>query len=116
MNVFQYSANEQAKFDATMAEFGYKTFTTFFGDLSIAEWYGVEGVKDTYKNVVNSWGKDIKYFTEFVMALNHKGCEHYDGNKPNLSKLYFDLYEKAYDFVENHFKGEDLEYFFRVTD
>ncbi len=116
MNVFQYSANEQAMFTALMKNLGYETFTTFYGDLSIAEWYGKEGVLDTYNNVVESWGSSIKYFTEFVMALNHKSWEHYDAGKHELSKLYADLYEKANDYVYEHFKGDDIDYYFRVTD
>lgn len=115
MNVFQYSAVEQVKFTNAMAELGYTTFTTFFGDLSIAEWYGKKGILDTYKNVVESWGSDYKYFTEFVMALNHKSFEHFD-KRPGLSSLYADLYHKATNYVYKHFSQEGKDYFFRITD
>ena len=115
MNVFQYSAIEQQKFTQEMAGLGYKTFTTFFGDLSIAEWHGKESILDTYKTVVESWGSDYKYFTEFVMALNHKSFEHFDKN-PGLSSLYADLYYEADDWVSEHFSKEGKEYYYRVTD
>lgn len=119
MNVFQYSAIEQAKFNNVMAECGYEAFTTFFGDLSIAEFVeGASGVKDTYNNVIKSWGSDIKYITEFVMALNHKCWEHHAAGKAELSKVYADLYYKADDFVVDKFKDDEeaLSYYYRVTD
>lgn len=115
MNVFQYAANEQAKFTAEMAELGYTTFTTFFHDMSIAEVYGKTAIKDTYNQVVKSWGKNIKYFTEFVMTLNHKIWEHYDTH-PALASLYNDLWQKAEGVVRKNFKGEDLDYYYRITD
>jgi len=118
MNVFQYSANEQAKFDMTLAQSGYKTFTTFFGDLSIAECYGKSGVEDTYKNVLASWLGDYKYFTEFVMALNHKCWEWYDFGEHELSKFYQDLFYKAQEAFEKKYKNDEeaLSYYYRVTD
>lgn len=119
MNVFQYQDFEQQKFTRTLAELsGYKTITTFFGDLSIAEWYGKEGVLDTFKNVCENWIGDYKFFTEFVMALNHKCWEHYDAGKPGLSKLYSDLFYKAQELFLKHYKGDEeaLSYYYRVTD
>ena len=114
-------AAEQAKFTAEMGYLGYETKTTFFGDLSIAEWYGDESVKETYHNVVESWGGSVEFFTEFVMCLNHKGWEHHqlgknDEKRMKLSKLYFDLYEKVSRFVEKNFDEKGLEYYYRVTD
>ncbi len=37
MNVFQYAAREEAAFRAQAQEIGYKPQTTFYNDLSIAE-------------------------------------------------------------------------------
>ena len=119
MNVFQYSANEQAKFSATLMELGgYETITTFFGDLSIAEWYGKEGILETHKNVCENWIGDYKFFTEYVMALNHKCFEHYDAGKMELSKLYEDLYYKAASLYEKKWSKnqEAMSYYYRVTD
>lgn len=118
MNALTYAAIEQNKFNQTMAEFGHKAFTTFFGDLSIAEYVGGEdGVKDTYRNVVASWGNDIEYFTEFVIALNHKIWEHYE-KKPKLAEVYDNLWRKAQQLVEKNFKDDKdaLAYYYRETD
>ena len=37
---------------------GYKPITTFYEDLSIADHFGVEAVKDTYKRVFQYWRSD----------------------------------------------------------
>lgn len=130
MNVFHYMNVEQNAFTRLLADYaGYKTITTFYGDLSVAEFVeGEKGVKQTYEEVVKSWGKNIKYFTEFVMALNYKCWEWYDiatgrrdalinvGDEMSLSELYKDLYYKGVDYVDEHFKGEDLTYFYKITD
>ena len=118
MDVLMYSACEQAKFDKVLAECGYKTFTTFFGDLSIAECYGKSGILDTHKRVCESWIGDYKYFTEYVMALNHKCWEWSDLGKHDLSAFYQDLFYKAQELYEEHYKDnkEALSYYYRVTD
>ena len=51
--------------------------TTFYEDFSMAEMFGKEAIIDTYKRCLNEWSSDIKYFTEFVIALNHKILEWY---------------------------------------
>ena len=116
MNALSYSAIEQAKFSSAMRNLsGYKTFTTFFGDLSIAECYGASAVKQTFNQVVKSWGKNVKYFTEFVLALNHKIWEHYK-KRPNLARVYDELWRKAEDHVFETFSEDDIQYYYSVTD
>ena len=93
----------------------YKPKTTFFSDLSIAECFGVNAVKDTYKQVIKSWGKNIIYMTEFTMCLNHKIWQLNKIDRP-MAEVYDELWRKACDYVTSHFKGEDLSYYYRVTD
>lgn len=59
---------------------GYKPFTTFYEDFSIADAFGVNAIKDTYKLAFKAWKHDYKYITEFIMALNWKIHEHYGHN------------------------------------
>lgn len=119
MNVLQKSALRQAQWTAMMAQdYGYETFTTFYGDLTIAELVsGIKGVKDTFKSVVKSWLNNYKYFTEFVMALNHKSWEHANSD-PLLAQTYADLYYQADDLFYKHYEnnGEAKSYYFQVTD
>ena len=98
-----------------MNVFGYETFTTFFEDFTIAEYFGVNAIKDTYNRAFNEWKNDYKYLTELVMVLNWKIWEHYETNEP-LAKLYNDLWEQADNYACNNLKGEELDYFYRTTD
>lgn len=59
-----------------LTENGYDLITTFWGDFSIADKYGIAGVKDTYKRAFNEWKDDYKFFTELTLVLNHKIWQH----------------------------------------
>lgn len=126
----QYAAIEETIIDNhynSLRQYGkeYKKLTTFYGDLSIAEWYGKDSVIDTFNNICANWFSDVKFFTEFVICLNIKAWEHYshaDNNMDDttesmeLSRLYSDLYHKAKDLVYEKWTGDDIDYFFEVTD
>ena len=64
-------------FKEFMQENGYDLITTFWGDFSIADKYGIAGVKDTYKRAFSEWKDDYKFFTELTLVLNHKIWQHY---------------------------------------
>lgn len=70
-----------------MQENGYDLITTFWEDFSIADKYGVAGVKDTYKRAFSEWKDDYKFFTELTLVLNHKIWQHYESNR-ELAALY----------------------------
>ncbi len=99
-----------------MNEFGYECITTFWDDFAIADRFGVSAVKDTYKRAFDEWKGKYKYLTELVLVLNHR-CWFHDGrNHSVLTELYCDLFEQAQEYAETHLKGEELQYFFEVTD
>lgn len=50
----------------------YECKTTFWEDFSIAERFGAEAIKDTYKRARAEWEHDRVYGTELSMMLNHK--------------------------------------------
>jgi hypothetical protein len=116
MNIFAYAASEEKMFENIMRENGYERKTTFYSDLSIAEVYGKSAIVDTYNRVVDSWGNNRVYFTEFVMCLNYKSWEFDAKGNTELTELYVDLYYKADEIARNTFKGEDLEYYYNTTD
>lgn len=99
---------------------GYKPITSFYRDFSIADAYGIDAIKDTYKRAFNEWKSDYKYLTELVMALNWKIAEHYkeDGTEEDnkIAKLYSELWEKADNYAVENLKDEELKYFYRTTD
>ena len=98
------------------AETGYKPITTFFEDFSIADWFGVSAIKDTYKNGLKTAEyMGYEYITEFVMALNWKIWQHY-GRNNKYAEIYNDLWMKAVEYAETHLEGEELAYYYRTTD
>ena len=112
-----YANVEEKIFERQAAENGYERISTFFSDLSIAEWCEDEnGVQETYDKVVNEWIHDVKMFAEFVISLNWKSWEWAARQNDKLGKLYSDLYYKAHYLALDTFKGEDAEYYFNVTD
>ena len=116
-NVFTFSAVKQKMFTDNLKEMsGYETKTTFFADLSIAEWCGEESIMDTHKRVVKEWFNNVEMFTEYVMALNHQSWFWHNNGNIELSKLYGDLYYQMRDKVLDNYKGKDLHYFLDVTD
>ena len=113
-----YGAKEEKIFEAMASENGYERKTTFFSDLSIAECYGLDSIKDTYNRVVKEWLSDVKYFAEFVISLNWKSWEwaEREGDESELGALYAELYYKANDLAWETYKDEDASYYFSVTD
>lgn len=98
-----------------LVENGYDLITTFWEDFSIADKYGVAGVKDTYKRAFSEWKDDYKFFTELTLVLNHKIWQHYESNR-KLAALYDRLWREADEYAMNNFKGEELDYYYRITD
>lgn len=126
MNILQKAAIREMNWKANLSNISeYKPFTTFFSDMTIAELCsGLKGVQDTFNNVVKSWKSDYKYFTEFVLVLNHKIWEHYgkgpgtpNYNEP-MARLYDSLWRKAVDiFFATHGKNDKAtSYYYEVTD
>ena len=120
-----YGASMEASCNKMLEDVGGKPMEfTFAADFAIADWYGAEDVKETYKRVIKEWNADYKALTEVVMALNllswvnvslqQAGFE----DRDDFIKLYSRLY---YDATNEFYKeyGEDAEkcdYFFRMTD
>ena len=97
------------------SELGYKPITTFWEDFSIADKLGNEAVNDTFKRAFTEWKGNYAYLTEMVMVLNHKIWQWYKKNIL-LAKLYNQLYDMAAEYAENNLKGEELDYYYRITD
>ncbi len=93
----------------------YECKTTFWNDFSIAERFGEEAVRDTYKRAKVEWKKDRIYGTKLSMVLNHKCWYWYEKKNTKLSQLYAGLWEEWHDWVLENWKGEDLGYYLRVV-
>lgn len=123
-NILRYAAAEDYIWkNYVLPDYGgYKAFTTFYSDLSIAEYMQLGGmdknaVENTYKSVMKSWLSNIKYITEFCMALNHKSWEFAEIDR-TLAMQYENLFYKCQDEIYKHYDGDKdaLSYYFSVTD
>lgn len=105
-----------------MKLFDYECKTTFWQDFTIAEHFGITAIIETCVRAIAEWHNDAVYLTELVMVLNHKIWQWYDGDNSNngmhteIARVYSQLWEKAAQYAETHLKGEDLAYYYRVTD
>lgn len=123
-NVFSYSAGSQAMFTEAMSNMGYTTSSTFFADLSVAEWFSIDAIRETYNQVLKEWSHNIRMFTEFVMCLNHKSWFWHETRQfsfdkcdnKELSELYCELYDAADLYVAEHFSEEEKDYYYATTD
>lgn len=94
---------------------GYKPKTTFYEDFSIADVFGVNGIKDTYRRAFKAWKDDVEYLTELVMVLNWKVWEHH-GKNDLYTMIYSELYEAADEWAQNNLQGDDLAYYLKTLD
>ncbi len=94
----------------------YECKTTFWEDFSTAELFGEEAVRDIYKRAKAEWSTDCIYGTELSIVLNHKCWYWYEEQNTRLSQLYSELWEEYHEWVLDHWSGEDLTYYLRVTD
>lgn len=94
---------------------GYKPITTFYTDFSIADNFGIEAIKDTYKRAFKEWRNNYKYLTELVMALNWKIWEHHESNE-EFASIYNELWSETDKYAQENLTGEELSYFYRTTD
>lgn len=116
LNPLQKGAIMQQVFTQGVANMnGYETITTFYGDFTIADCFGLDAVQDTYDRATKEWRHNYKYFTELVLVLNHKIWEHYEHNEP-LARLYDKLWREADNWAHDNFKGEAAQHYFNVTD
>lgn len=89
--------------------------TTFYSDFTFAEMFGETGIKELYKRCLKEWSGDVKYFTEFVVALNWKIWERFEKDK-KVAKIYDKLWREADLLALEIFKWEDKNYYLRETD
>lgn len=94
----------------------YKCQTAFWEDFSIAEMFGEEAVRDTYKRAKAEWKNDRIYGTELSIVLNHKCHYWYEERNTKLSRLCAELWEEWHGWVLENWEGEDLGYYLRIMD
>lgn len=90
--------------------------TTFWSDFSIADAFGERAVQDTYDRAFAEWKSDHMYLTELSMTLNHKIWQHWESGNSSMAELYDKLWREADAYAYSTLKGEELAFYFNVTD
>ena len=90
--------------------------TTFRADFAIADYFGEEAIKDTYRRSHKAYKGNVQYYTEFVIALNLALWHWYYKGNEKLARVYDALWKKAHSYALHHFKGEELNFYLRETD
>ena len=98
-----------------MKVFDYETKTTFWEDFTIADRFGEDAIRDTYKRAFNEWKDNVVYLTELVMVLNWKIWAWFEKDEA-IANVYNELWRMADEYAVDHLKGDDLTYFFKTTD
>lgn len=89
--------------------------TTFFTDFTFAEMFWEKAIRETYQRCLKERSNDVRYFTEFVVALNWKIWEWYEKDK-KVAKVYDELRRQADLLALEIFKWKDKDYYLRETD
>lgn len=92
---------------------GYKPKTTLWDDFTSAEEGGTDAILNMYSNALLDNSSDIVALTELCMVLDWKHWEHYDSNR-DIKRVYYFLWLKSREYIETHFKGEELMYYFKT--
>lgn len=102
-HVFDYAANEEHTFEMNLIGTGKERQTTFFADLSIAEWVNEKAVLETVEDVCKHWIDNVEYFAEFILSLNYKCWEWYERKNEEASKFYSNLFYQTYDYALEYY-------------
>lgn len=95
---------------------GYTLVSTFPEDFSIADKFGEKAIRDTYNRAFKEWKDNYIYLTELVITLNLKLWQHYSIGNHGLYNVYHELWMKADAYACEHIIGDELSFFFRITD
>ena len=119
LDAFQYAAVCERLFEKRLEEFtGRERISTFYADLSLAEYFGLAGVLDTVKNVCKKWKDSVEMFSEFVLAVNWKAWEHAARNNDNWAQAYSQLYYAIDELISQYYADDEekADYYFRYKD
>lgn len=117
MAVKQYGTTDKQKFECAYPEVeDDRPDSTFYADFSVADCYGEKAIEDTWTRCFNGWKDNAKMFTELCTAINHKLWFWHERGVNEYVELYNTLWEKAYTWGCDNFKGEDAAHFFKVLD
>lgn len=89
---------------------------TLFDIFSEADKRGEVNVILTYHKALEYGEENYKFLAELVKVVNWKSWEHNERGNDLLCQTYVNMYYEAYNYAVTTLKGDELSYFFRVTD
>ena len=95
---------------------GYELKTTFWQDFTIADHFGLNAIKDTYKRAMKEWKNNTEYITEISIVLNLKIWQHYESHNDSFATLYDSLWKECEDYIFKHFDKKALRRYCEITD
>lgn len=95
---------------------GYKMQTTFMNDFAIADAFGNDAIKDTFKRAFNEWKDNVVYGTELCAVMNLRCWYWYEKGDQERSKIYADFYYQVREYCLDHYKGDDFTFFYNTID
>ena len=84
-------------------------------DFTIADAFGIDAVKDTYKQVIKEYQDNVTYMGELTIVLNHKLWILYKEH-PHLGQVYEELWRDVQRRCFKRFKGDDLTKYYNIID
>ena len=107
-DAFSYAAASEYCMERQLEAFGKgERKTTFMSDLSLGEWFGLNGMLDTFKNAVSSWKDDEEYMAEFILCVNWKAWEHAARKNHTWGQIYSGLYYAIKDLMFRYYEGDE---------
>lgn len=95
---------------------GYSFVSTFGDDFAIANHFGKDAIRDTFNRAFEEWKTNHVYLTELVIITNLYLWKFWREGNDEYARLYDELWRKADEYAVNNLKGEELEFFYWVTD
>lgn len=94
----------------------YEAQTTFWMDFTIADRFGRRAIIDTYNRAFEGWKSNVVYVTELSIVLNHKIWQHWQAGRKAIAEVYDKLWRTVDDWCKDNLEGEDLSYYYQITD
>ncbi len=95
---------------------GYRIFTTFYEDFSIADAFGTKGILETYQRAKREWKHDYKYMSEMALIIGMKISEWSVKRNMDYVNAYCEVIEDLRGYIFRNFTYKQLDYFYGVVD
>ena len=106
------AVRQQKEFDEELENKGVtKLKTSLCKKFTIAELTnGEEGIRTLYNYNLEYYFDEIDIFAQFIFVLKRKVNEHHDKGNADMEQLYQNLFDKAFQFMNEYYYDDELNY------